>query len=87
MSSVSSLPMVMSAPFLGGGSTAAMAQAVLGQATISGVQTDATTAARLVETTPQDLAILAANGNERAKHILDKAEASRRLLSPVDMTV
>jgi len=94
MSSVSSLapaavaPVVTAAPFLGGSAapvTAALAS--LGSNSISGVQADLDAAIQLSEATPQQLALLAANGDQRAQRILARAEASRRLLSPVDLTV
>ncbi len=41
---------------------------------------------QLALATPQQLQVLADNGNQHAAHILEAAAASRRLLSPVDLT-
>jgi hypothetical protein len=87
MSAVSSLPPIAAAPFLGAGSAAsAAALATLGAASIVGAQVDVQTAVKLAQATPQDLARMAADGDDRAQHIIDQAETSRRLLSPVDLT-
>jgi hypothetical protein len=91
MSTVTTLPpmaAIAAAPLLGGArtSTAAALASVGGAASILGAQTDLNTAVQLAQATPQELARRAEDGDDRAKHILDQAEASRRLLSPVDLT-
>lgn len=91
MSTVSSLPSmaaIAAAPFLGGGGAAtAVALAGAAAANIAGTQADVNTAVQLAQATPQQLARMAADGDDRAQHILDQAKATRRLLSPVDLTV
>ena len=90
MSTVPSIAPVVTltgAPLLGGGgvaATAALARAAT--ANIAGTQADATSAVQLAQATPQQLARMAADGDDRARHILEQAKASRRLLSPVDLT-
>jgi hypothetical protein len=89
MSTVSSIVPVATltgAPLLGGGGAAATAAlASAAAANIAGTQVDVSTAVRLAQATPLQLAHMASDGDDRAQHILDQAEATRRLLTPVDL--
>lgn len=87
VSSIAPVATLAAAPFLGGaGAAATVALANAATANIAGTQADVNTAVQLAQATPQQLARMAADGDDRAQHILDQAKASRRLLSPVDFT-
>jgi uncharacterized metal-binding protein len=90
MSSLSSLAPVATlaaAPLLGAGTATAVALASVGARSIAGTQADLDAAVRLAQATPQELARLAADGDERAQHVLDQARTSQRLLNRLDLTV
>lgn len=79
------VPPVTATP-LAGGTTLPADLVTVGSTGIAETQASVASTVQLALATPQELQALADSGNQQAAHILEEAAASRRLLSPVDLT-
>ena len=79
------VPPVTAAPFAGG-TNLSTDLATVGGTGIGATQAYVASTVQLAQASPQQLQVLADEGNQRAARILEEAATSRRLLSPVDVT-
>jgi len=79
------LPVPALAP-LAGGSALAADTITIGSTGVAETENYQETVIQLAQATPQQLALLAANGNAQAKRILSQQAAVQQLLSPAGIT-